>query len=217
MGEGISKQMLTVCGKPVIVHTLLAFEQAETINEIVVAARKDEIPLYEQFRKDYNLGKLRTVVAGGETRQESAKRAFAVASEKTDFVAVHDGVRCLITPEEIDRVVCAAQISGAATAAIRCHETVKTEKNGLIGETLDREHTWLARTPQVFGTEIYRAALAVAERDGFTATDDCALVEHIDYRIRLIECSPNNLKITTIEDIPIATAILATRKNEVET
>ncbi len=214
MGDGISKQLLKLDKIPVIVHTLLAFERAESIDEIIVAAKKEELALYRELADRFHITKFKKAVVGGETRQESVKKAFSAISDKTEFVAIHDGARCLITPKEIERVNGTAYISGAAAAAVRAEETVKREKSGLIEETLDRDHIWLARTPQVFGVNLYRAALAIAERDGIAVTDDCALVEHIDYRIRLVECSKNNIKITTREDIPLATAILAMRKTE---
>ena len=214
MGEGISKQMLKLHGIPVVVHTLLAFEAAESVDEILVAAKKEELPLYESFAKEYGITKLKKTVAGGDTRQGSVKNAFAALSDKTKYVSIHDGARCLITPEEIDRVNAAAYASGAAAAAIRAEETVKSEKSGLIEKTLDRDHIWLARTPQAFDVNVYRTALAIAERDHVAVTDDCALVENIDYRIRLVECSKHNLKITTAEDILLATAILAMRTTE---
>ncbi len=214
MGDGVSKQLLKLSDTPAVVHTLLAFERAETVDEIIVAAKKDELSLYADFARKYHITKFKKAVAGGDTRQQSVKHAFAAISDKTNFVAIHDGARCLVTPAEIDRVCEAAHVSGAAAAAVRAEETVKQEKGGLIAETLDRDHIWLARTPQVFGTDVYRAALAIAERDGITVTDDCALVEHIEYRIRLVPCSKHNIKITTAEDIPLATAILSMRKME---
>lgn len=214
MGDGVSKQLLKLRGIPVIVHTLLAFEKADSIDEILVAAKKDELPLYEEFAKTYHITKFKKAVVGGETRQESVKNAFAAISEKTRFVSIHDGARCLITPEEIDRVNAAAYASGAAAAAIRAEETVKSEKSGLIEKTLDRNHIFLARTPQAFGVSIYQTALAIAKRDHVTVTDDCALVENIDYRIRLVECSKQNIKITTAEDTLLAAAILAMRNTE---
>ena len=105
-------------------------------------------------------------------------------------------------------------VTNSGNKAIRAEETVKSETNGLIEKTLDRDHIWLARTPQVFGVNIYRTALAIAAKDHIAVTDDCALVEHIDYRIRLVECSKHNLKITTAEDALLATAILAMRNTE---
>lgn len=212
MGEGVSKQLLKIDGIPVIVHTLLAFEVCEAINEIIVVAKKDELPIYELYKKDYSITKITKIVPGGETRQQSAAKGFAEISDKADYVAIHDGARCLVTPEEIERVCAGAYSCGAATAAARATDTVKIAKSGLIKETVDRENVWLAQTPQVFGANIYRAALAMAEKDGISVTDDCSMVEHIDYRIKLIECSKNNLKITTVDDIPLTVAIFKSRK-----
>jgi 2-C-methyl-D-erythritol 4-phosphate cytidylyltransferase len=214
MGEGNSKQWITVGGLPVIVHTLLAFDKAKTVSEMVVAIKEDELERYRGIAETYGIQKPLSVVVGGDTRQKSAKNGFLACADRADFVAIHDGARCLITPEEIDRVNAAAYASGAAAAAIRAEETVKSEKSGLIEKTLDRDHIFLARTPQAFGVSIYQTALAIAERDHVTVTDDCALVENIDYRIRLVECSKQNIKITTAEDTLLAAAILAMRNTE---
>ncbi len=212
MGEGVSKQQLLLLGKPVIVHTLLAFQNCADISEMVLVAKEDELPLYADYKETYGLSKLSAIVAGGETRQASAKNGFLAVSEQTQYVAIHDGARCLVTSEEISAVSAAAYRYGAATAAIKATETVKLEKDGFIDETLDREHIYLARTPQMFGTDIYCAALAVSECDGVAVTDDCSLAEHIEYPVKLVPCSVNNIKITTPEDILHATAVLQSRE-----
>lgn len=214
MGEGISKQQLQLRGIPVIAHTLLAFENTKEIQEIILVAKKDELPLYESYREQFGLTKLCRIVEGGATRQESAARGFAAVSEATEFVAIHDGARCLVTSEEIGEVCEGAYRFGAATAAVPATETVKREKNGFIEETVDREHVYLARTPQVFGANLYRAALAMAKKDNITVTDDCGLVEHIAHPVRIIPCSADNIKITTRNDILHATAILVAREED---
>lgn len=212
MGEGISKQLLKIDGLPVIVHTLLAFEKCDAINEIVLVAKKEEIPTYRSYKELYSITKLSRIVPGGDTRQQSAAKGFSAISDKADYVAIHDGARCLVTPQEIKTVCTAAYSCGAATAAARSTDTVKISKSGLIKKTVDRDTVWLAQTPQIFGVNIYRAALAMAQKDKISVTDDCSMVEHIDYRIKLVECSKNNLKITTVEDLPLAVAVLKSRK-----
>lgn len=212
MGEGVSKQQLLLMDKPVIAHTLLAFQNCEDIAKIVLVAKEDELPLYADYKEKYGLSKLSATVSGGDTRQESAQKGFAACSENIRYVAIHDGARCLITSEEISAVCTAAYRFGAATAAVRSSETVKREKDGFIDETLDREHIYLARTPQVFGADLYRAALAVGKRDQVSVTDDCSLVEHIEYPVKLVPCSTDNIKITTPEDICHAAAILQSRE-----
>ena len=117
VGADKTKQMIELCGKPLVVHTLLAFEACDYVNEIVVVAKQDEIAKYEEFRTAYGLRKLTKIVAGGETRQMSAKNGFDAADERAAYVAIHDGARALVTPEQIGEVILAAYAHGAAIAA----------------------------------------------------------------------------------------------------
>jgi len=211
-GGEFTKQMTPIMNIPVVVHTLLAFERSECIDEIVVAAKKSEVSYYKKLCREHGIKKLTQVVAGGESRQQSVKNAFDVISKKAKYVAVSDAARCLVTPEIIGDVCHAAYKYGAATAAHRSTDTVKiANKKGFIKETLDRNTVWLAQTPQVFKTKIYLTALAKAEKDGFEGTDDNMLCEHIRRPVRLVECGPNNIKITTKDDIAAARAILEER------
>ncbi len=212
LGGDTTKQLMTVAGLPVIVHTLLAFERCPRISEIIVVAREDEVSLYRPFAEKYGITKFKKAVAGGATRQESVLNGFNASYEKADFVAIHDGARCLITPEEIDRVLLAAYKYGAATASVSAFDTVKiANSKGFIEETVDRSRVRLAQTPQVFRRILYCAAAYTAKEEGFEATDDCMLCERIDQRIKLVECSRENLKITTAEDIKTAERILSER------
>ena len=208
----LTKQMTPIMNIPVVIHTLLAFERAECIDEIIVAAKKSEIGYYKKLCREHGIKKLTHVVAGGESRQESVKNAFEKISENAKFVAVSDAARCLVTPEIIGDVCRAAYKYGAATAAHRSTDTVKiANKKGFIKETVDRNTVWLAQTPQVFKTKIYMAAVYKAEKDGFVATDDNMLCEHIRRHVRLVECGSDNIKITTAEDMVMARAILEER------
>lgn len=215
LGGDTTKQMMTVCGLPVIVHTMLAFERCPRISEIIVAAREDEAALYPAMAEKYGITKFKIAVPGGNTRQESVLCGFNAANEKADFVAIHDGARCLITPEEIDRVLLAAYKYGAATASVSAFDTVKlATSSGFIEETVDRSSVRLAQTPQVFKRIVYCAAAYTAKEEGFEATDDCMLVERINQKIKLVECSRENLKITTAEDVKTAERILREREEK---
>lgn len=217
MGGDTTKQMMNLIGMPVIAHTLLAFEHAECISEIVVAAKEDEIPLYYEFADKYGITKLSAVTAGGETRQISVYNAFLKTSEKAKFVAFHDGARCLVTPDDIEKVFRAAVKYGAASAAVRAVDTVKiADKNGFIERTEDRNFVYMAQTPQIFGRNLYCAAAVTAREDGFEATDDNSLAERIGYRVKLVECSPENLKITRPDDLKNAERILLERRKKAE-
>ena len=215
-GGGLSKQHQLIAGIPVIVRSLLAFEKCDFISEIVVAAREGEIPLIENYRDEYGITKLKKIVPGGPTRQESVLRGFEAADPGAKFVAIHDGARCLVTVEMIERVCMAAYRYRAAIAASAVSDTVKiAAKHNFIDTTTDRNTVWLAQTPQVFYATLYRAAAYSAREDGFSATDDSQLVERIQNPVRLVECGRDNIKITTPEDIILAEAIILARKGQV--
>lgn len=212
--NGITKQHMTVDGLPVIVHTLLAFEKCELIGEIVVVAREDEIPHYAEYKEKYGITKLSRTVSGGASRQESVRRGFEAIDPKAKFVAIHDGARCLITPEMIERVCREAYRYKAAIAATAVRDTVKiADSKGFIAETTDRNLVWLAQTPQVISVPLYTAAAYSAREEGFEATDDAMLVERIENPVKLVECGRENIKITTPDDITMAEFILKSRQS----
>jgi len=212
-GGSVTKQMTPLCGLPVLVHTLLAYEHAEHIHEIVIVARPDEIPFWDKACKDHSITKVSRIVAGGASRQESVRKGLEAINEKAKFVAIADGARCLILPEQISDVCKAAYKYKAATAAHRSTDTVKiADKNGFIDKTADRNTVWLAQTPQVFRVKLYRAAAYTALKEGFEGTDDNSLVEHIGHAIRLVECGSQNIKLTNQEDMAIAEGILHKRE-----
>ena len=212
VGEGQTKQMLVLDGKPLIVHTLLAFEQCECVDEIVVVAKKEEVSVYEEFRTEYGLTKLSRVVEGGKTRQASAKNGFDSICEKAAYVAIHDGARAMITPAQIKEVVMAAFAHGAAIAATPATDTIKYAEGKRIGETLPRENIWLAQTPQVFRDKIYRAAIYTAEKTGFAGTDDSSLVENIGIGVYLVDTGIDNFKVTFKSDLLRAENVLKERR-----
>ena len=218
MGAGISKQMILLDKIPVVARTIMAFDACECISEIVVVSKPEEFCLYKEFQKLYGFKKLVRLVSGGETRQESVKNGFSAINKNSKFVAIHDGARCLITPSQIEEVCTAAYKIGGATAATRAIDSIKLSngKNKLISGSANRNHVWLAQTPQVFKTEIYELALKKAEIEKLEVTDDNSLVEALGANIQLVECGRNNIKITTREDIPIALAILKSREEKDE-
>ena len=218
MGGSISKQFMKVDGVPVLALTLMAYQQNPRISEIIVASRVEDFDQIAEIRDKYGISKLRQVVAGGKDRQESAERAFSKLSDDIRFVAIADGARCLITPEEITKVCLTAYRHRAASAAQKVVGTVKrTTPRGAVIETVDRRNLWEAQTPQVFHVALYSAALKKLKASGYSAvTDDNEIVERMGHRVQLVECSKENMKITTPEDIAIASAILKMRKKREE-
>jgi len=213
MGGDTTKQFIELDGMPIIVRTLLAYEAADFIHEIIVVAKADEVEMYEGLKETYGLSKLTKVIPGGKTRQESARLGSDVVDKRTKFIAVADGARCLITPEEIDLVCHGAYQWGAASAGIPAYDTVKVvDKSCFIEETPDRKRVWMAQTPQVFALSLYRAAAYVCRDEGIVATDDNAMAEHIKVPVKMIACHRENIKITTPTDLLFAKAVLDARK-----
>ena len=218
MGGDISKQFMEIDGVPVLALTLMAYQKTARISEIIVACRLEDFDEVAQIREKYGISKLRQVVAGGKDRRESAERAFSKVSDDIRYVAIADGARCLITPDEITEVCLTAYSHRAASAAQKVVGTVKrTTPRGAVLETVDRRNLWEAQTPQVFHVALYSAALKQLKASGYSAvTDDNEIVERMGYRVQLVECSKEIMKITTPEDIAIASAILKMRKKREE-
>lgn len=213
MGGNTTKQFLTLEGLPVIVRTLMAYEAADCIHEIIVVAKADEVSMYDGMKEQYGLSKLTKVIPGGETRQDSARLGSDEVDKRCKYIAVADGARCLITPEEINKVCHGAYEWSAASAGIPAFDTVKVvDKSCFIDETPDRARVWMAQTPQVFALPIYRAAAYVCRDEGVKATDDNSMVEHIKVPVKMIPCSRENIKITDPSDLIFAKAVLDARK-----
>ena len=190
VGADKTKQMIELCGKPLVVHTLLAFEACDYIHEIVVVAKKDEIARYEEFRTAYGLHKLTKVVEGGATRQMSAKNGFDAVDERAAYVAIHDGARALVTEDVIRRAVESVEARGSGIASVPVTDTIKrAAPDGLVLDTPDRSALRAMQTPQAFRVELIRKAHEIARWDGFLGTDDAALLEHAGMPVYLCEGS----------------------------
>ena len=203
---GIDKVMAPLGGEPMIVKTVRAFQNCEAIGEIIIVTRQDLIaPIQELCRE---MDKVRAVVAGGASRQESVWLGLNAFSGKIQLAAVHDGARPLISLELIDRTVRAANSYGAAAPAIPVKDTIKVERSGLVETTPDRSRLRAVQTPQVFDFDLLRGALQKAREDGAEVTDDCSAVERLGMKIRLVEGEERNLKVTTPLDLKIAELLL---------
>lgn len=217
MGGGTPKQFMLLGGMPVVAMTLRAYEQADCISDIILVIRPGDEEIYEEYREKFGFTKIRAMVHGGATRQESVMNGICAADNDTAFFAIADAARPLTTPDMIRSVCLAAYHYGAASAAVPAVDTVKTaDAKGFIAETVERSTAWQAQTPQVFGANLYRAAAYTARDEGFSATDDNSLVERIGYRVKLVDCGRENIKITNACDLAIAEAILSFRRSHEE-
>lgn len=212
-GGSTRKQMAVIGGAPVVVHTLRRLDAAPGIARILVAARREDREALAARLATEHLSTPVEVVEGGETRQESVRRALEQVPEGVPFVLVHDAVRPFVEAEIIARTLEAAEQYGAAIAAIPVVDTVKqVERSGATGTrvsaTLPREKLVLVQTPQVFRHDWLREAFARANDEGFHATDEAALVEHLGHSVFVVAGSPRNWKITTPADLELAETLL---------
>lgn len=208
---GENKLLLPLCGKPVIVHTLLAVDRSETIGEIVIAAREEDLLTYADLCKAFGIRKPVKVIVGGKTRAESVLRAALEADAEADLLAVQDGARPLVTPQLIDTVVKKAFECFAAAPAVPVHDTIKVAHDRIVDETPDRATLFAIQTPQAFDAGLLKAALQSAVANNAPITDDCSAVELLGKEIYLTDGNVENIKITTPMDLIVAQAIMEHR------
>lgn len=211
--ENGTKQNVMVAGIPAVVRSISAFENCGIINEIIIVGREEELEILKSYVAEYSFKKVAAVTAGGATRDASAAAGFAKVNDKCKFVAVHDAARCLVTPDIIEETVRAAYRHGASAAAESVVDTVKTvDSDGFITSTVDRNTVRLVKTPQVFMKNMYMTALECAKRDKAAVTDDCMMVERLGFKIKLVDCGKDNIKLTERSDLHRAELILKMRE-----
>ena len=210
MGGERAKQFLELAGIPIIIHTLRAFEQCEVIQEIIVVLAAEERTGFLSLAAGYSLPKLSQVVVGGSTRAESVLRGLqAVLPATAGVVAVHDGVRPFVTPDEITRTVKAAEMHDAAILVAPVNDTIKEVIHGGVVRSLDRSRLRRALTPQCFQYSLLRRAYEQADVLDPEVTDESILVERLGARIAIVEGNARNIKITTSEDIAVGEALMS--------
>lgn len=210
MKSRLNKQYMLLKGKPVLKYSLDVFEQYDAVDEVIIVAHPRETVYCEkEIVKRYGYRKVKKVIPGGEQRQDSVWAGLTELGEDTDYVAVHDGARPLLTFRLLSELLQAAQEWGAAIPGICARDTIKMiGRNGFVSSTLDRSRVVFIQTPQIFRySELYQA-YAMACEENFRSTDDAALFEKYIGRVKVVPGDYNNLKITTPEDMAIAQALL---------
>lgn len=215
--EGVRKACMEILGRPMLAHTLAAFEATPLIDAVVVVAPSDLVSFCrEEIVERFGFAKVTDVVPGGAERQDSVARGIEAAGPEWEITAVHDGARPLVTPMVIADTVAAAAKHGGAVAAVPVKDTIKEGAPAgpgapVVKRTIPRENLWSVQTPQAFHTGLLLEAHRQARRDGFLGTDESSLVERTGAEVRLVLGSYENIKITTPEDIPVAELILRGR------
>lgn len=210
--EGTDKIMAELCGEPLIVHTLRAFQQSEDIQEIILVTRDDLLQPLSELCVTKKFSKVRKVCKGGETRAASVQAGLDQISDKCGFVAIHDGARPLVSQTVIHDAVRKAAKFNAAAPAIPVKDTIKEVHGGVIEATPDRSALWAVQTPQVFAMNIYKAALDQAIAKKLEITDDCSAAESYGVNVVITPGSDENLKVTTPTDLILAEALLKRRE-----
>jgi len=204
LGARLPKQYLAIDGVPVLVHTLRVLARARALAGLVVVVPAERVAGTRALLARHRLPRTASVVAGGAHRQESVWNGLQSIAVDVRWVVVHDGVRPFVGAAVIARVLEAARARGAATCGLPVRETVKRVREAMVEDTLDREGLWLVQTPQAFRRELLWEAHDKARRDGFVGTDDAALVERLGARVAMVMGAPENLKITTRDDLRAA-------------
>lgn len=206
MGAKCNKVLLPIAGKSMIVRSVEAF--VPLVEQVVVVSREEDMPAMASELAQNGLDV--SVVSGGATRQESVWRGLQALSGQCDGVLVHDGARCLVTADVIQRCMASVEECGTGVAAVPVTDTIKTVSDANIAlDTPNRTSLRAVQTPQGFKTDLLRQAHEQAQRDGFLGTDDASLVERLGIPVQLTEGNRRNIKLTTPEDLLMAEAFFA--------
>lgn len=207
MNSKVQKQYLLIKGKPVLYYTLQAFEESALITEVILVTGKDEIEYCEnEIVEKYGFTKIHKIVAGGKERYHSVYEGLK-AVEGADYVLVHDGARPFVDEQIIERICRSVEEHKACVAGMPVKDTIKiADSEGYASYTPDRKMVWQIQTPQAFSYELLSEAyekLMKEEVNGIT--DDAMVIETMtSHKVKLVEGSYKNIKITTPEDLDIA-------------
>jgi 2-C-methyl-D-erythritol 4-phosphate cytidylyltransferase len=210
MNAGMNKQFILLNGKPLLVHTLEAFQNCKEIDSIILVAGRDELQLCkEQILEAYAFSKVDRLVEGGRERQQSVYNGIKSLDKECKVVVIHDGARPIVPTGIIEKCIEAALAYGAVSAGMPAKETIKIlDEEGFVECTPERGRVWITQTPQAFQYDLIKKAHESAGDKGILGTDDAFLVERMGVKVKMIESTYENIKVTTPEDIIIAETIM---------
>src|SRR5438876_671681 len=210
---GFDKLLEFIAGKPVIAHTIDAFERSKAVTEIVVVVREDRLPEFEKAVRSSK--KVRKLTAGGEHRQDSVRAGLQHLGENVQYVAVHDAARPLITPEQIERVFDECRAHGAAAMAEPIIDTLKrTDENLHVTDSVDRDQLYAMQTPQIFWRDLLEEAYRTVFAQQRRITDEVSAVELLGRKVILVANNDFNFKLTYERDLRLAEIILRERERK---
>ncbi|MDP9098644.1 MAG: 2-C-methyl-D-erythritol 4-phosphate cytidylyltransferase [Verrucomicrobiota bacterium] len=211
---GFDKLLALLGDKPVLAHTIDAFERTDSVKEIIVVARPERVAEVQELVRQSDFKKVRRVVAGGKNRQDSVRHGLESLDSRADYVAVHDAARPLVMPEQIKRVLAAAREHEAAALAEPVTDTLKRAgENRLVTGGVSRDGLYAMQTPQIFARELLERAYANVAEKNLSVTDEASAVEHLGAKVVLVPNDEWNVKITYPRDLFLAQAALARRSS----
>jgi 2-C-methyl-D-erythritol 4-phosphate cytidylyltransferase len=209
---GFDKLLALLGDKPVLAHTLEAFERTSSVDEIILVARAGRVAEFQELVREGAFGKVRDVIAGGVRRQDSVVAGLARLNPETRYVAVHDAARPLVLPEQIERVFSLARQHGAAALAEPITDTLKrADESRFVSGGVAREGLYAMQTPQIFARDLLESAYAGVAEKNLSITDDVSAVEHLGAKILLVPNDDFNIKITYPRDLVLAQSVLTRR------
>ena len=213
---GFDKLFAAIAGKPVIAHTIRAFERASSVDGIIVVAREDRHDEIKTIVRDENFKKVKSIIPGGKRRQDSVRAGLDHLESVMRYVAVHDAARPLITPQQIDRVFEQCRIHGAAALAEPINDTLKrADADLLVTDSVDRQELYAMQTPQIFERQLIAEAYRAVYTKNVSVTDEVSAVERLGRKVALVLNDDFNFKITYPRHLPLAEFVLTQRRKPV--
>jgi 2-C-methyl-D-erythritol 4-phosphate cytidylyltransferase len=217
MGTSTNKQFLILDNKPIIVHTLQIFEECRTVDGVYLVVNQKDLPIIqEEILETYKFNKVMKLVMGGRLRQDSVRNGLEAIENPCDIVIIHDGARPFISPSFIEKSIFLMEMFDAIIPALPVKDTIKVvSKEGFVLKTLERDSLWQIQTPKTFKYEVIVKAYREGMAKKLCGYDDATFLEFLGKRVKVIEGSPYNIKITTPEDLIIAKGMLSQLKGTI--
>jgi 2-C-methyl-D-erythritol 4-phosphate cytidylyltransferase len=217
MGTATNKQFLLLDNKPIIVRTLQIFEECRPVDGVYLVVNQKDLPIMqEEILETYKFNKVLKLVIGGRLRQDSVRNGLEAIENPCDIVIIHDGARPFVSPSFIEKGIFLMEMFDAVIPALPVKDTIKTvSKEGFVMKTLERDSLWNVQTPQTFKYDLIVKAYREGMNKKLYGYDDATFLEHMGKKVKVIEGSPYNIKITTPEDLTIAKGMLSQLKNNV--
>ncbi len=209
---GFDKLFAPLNGQPVVAHSIAAFEQTESVTDIIVVGRAERLSEYEEIVRAHGFAKVSAVIPGGARRQDSVRRGLEQLGAATEFVAVHDAARPLVRPDSVERIFQLARNHGGAASAMPVSDTLKrVDDDRVVIGGVSRENLFAVQTPQIFRRDLLEEAYAQVFEAGVEVTDEISAVERVGGKVVLVPNKKPNFKITYPSDLPLAEFILGRR------